>query len=263
MLVSMSSFSWRSSHPGPAAAAAAAVAVADGSAPAPAAATPSAPPFPSSEEVSLAMSSSFSSRSGCSSFSGGSGKHASALAVAGAAAAVAAAAAAGANASGGLSSGVSDDDFCYPVLPSEAGSPAAEASGVCVAGGSAPGGDSGLLGPAAAGEHPKELKLFADDALKSSAEKEARQRSNSGRRTGTSTSSGRGFTLEDADEAADKNVHGSGESHKDERRMSPPWDDSTLGLLGLTPDELISRVLQVREVWENSCFLMTFRCYCM
>lgn len=58
------------------------------------------------------------------------------------------------------------------------------------------------------------------------------------------------LTIEEADQAAYKDSAGAGAartSHKEERRLSPPWDDSTLGLLGLTQDELIDRVLQVPE----------------
>lgn len=55
------------------------------------------------------------------------------------------------------------------------------------------------------------------------------------------------FSFEEADEAAKENAKGARNSQEEERRMSPPWDDSTLGLLGLSPDELVDRVLRVSE----------------
>lgn len=73
----------------------------------------------------------------------------------------------------------------------------------------------------------------------SSPRREARRR--------TSNSSMHRFSIEAADEVAEQNMKGTRNTQKEERRMSPPWDDSTLGLLGLAPDELIDRVLRVRE----------------
>ncbi|CAN0281910.1 unnamed protein product, partial [Ectocarpus sp. 13 AM-2016] len=58
------------------------------------------------------------------------------------------------------------------------------------------------------------------------------------------------FTIEEADEEVDKaggTMKTSSENQNSERRMSPPWDDSMLSLRGLTPDELVARVLQAEK----------------
>ncbi|CAM9139277.1 unnamed protein product [Pylaiella littoralis] len=233
------SFSWRSSQPG-SAAAAAEVAVADGSAPAPAVQAPSAPPVPSSE-VSLATSNSSNLHSASSSFSGGAEEAETAAAAAAAAVAAVAAVAAAATGSAGLPSVRNDRDSCPCLLPpSGAASSIAKANGMdsversarCSGGDGGDGGDGGgsagafFSRPPAVIGHRRERSSGDDGRCRSSYSR---------------------FSFEEADEAAKENAKGARNSQEEERRMSPPWDDSTLGLLGLSPDELVDRVLRAEK----------------
>lgn len=253
----MPSFSWRSSQPrstaaAAAAAAAEAVAVADGSAPAPAVPVPSAPPVPSSEEVSLAASNSSKLHSASSSLSGGGGEAVSAAAAAAAAADVAG--------TSGLSIGGNDRGSPPCPIPSSGAtfpvSPVAKANGMgsveryvrCSGGGD---GDAGGRAcsfssrPPATNSHLQERGSGRDGddvAVLATGGDEAWPTTGGRRRTSNKT-----ISIEEADEAAENNMKGERKSQKEDRRMSPPWDDSTLGLLSLSPDELVERVLKVSE----------------
>ncbi|CAB1115033.1 unnamed protein product [Ectocarpus sp. CCAP 1310/34] len=236
-MVSMPSFSWRSSPTGPAgtaAAAAAAVAVAYGSAAATSAAVPSAPPASSSEEASVARSNSTFSRSASCSLSSSE-----------AAATAATAAAIGAGGDGIVSSGAVDGDFGPPTFPSSgAASLTAEEDVVCGVGNSSTpfGNGSGSTAQAVGGN----LALHNLGEL-------ATGRGHDSARTGGEPSgsvSSYRLSIEEADEEVEKaggTMKASSENQNSERRMSPPWDDSMLGLRGLTPDELVARVLQAEK----------------
>ncbi|CAM9420174.1 unnamed protein product, partial [Ectocarpus sp. 6 AP-2014] len=239
IMVSMPSFSWRSSPTGPAgtaAAAAAAVAVAYGSTAASAAAVPSAPPASSSEEASVARSNSAFSRSASCSLSS---SEAAATAVTATAAAI------GAGRDVIVSSGAADGGFCPPTFPSSgATSLTAEEDVVCGVGNSSTpfGNGSGSTAQAVSGNLA--LQNLGDLAT-GGGHDSART---GGDRSG-SVSSHR-FSIEEADEEAGKaggTMKASSENQNSERRMSPPWDDSMLGLRGLTPDELVTRVLQAEK----------------
>ncbi|CAN0138596.1 unnamed protein product, partial [Ectocarpus sp. 8 AP-2014] len=239
IMVSMPSFSWRSSPTGPAgtaAAAAAAVAVAYGSTAASAAAVPSAPPASSSEEASVSRSNSAFSRSASCSLSS---------CEAAATAATAAVAAIGAGGDVIVSSGAADGGFGPPTFPSSgAASFTAEEDAVCGVGNSSTpfGNGSGSTAQAVGGN----LALHNLGEL-------ATRWGHGSARTGGERSGGVSsyrFSIEEADEEAEKaggTMKASSENQNSERRMSPPWDDSMLGLRGLTPDELVARVLQAEK----------------
>ncbi|CAM9435502.1 unnamed protein product [Ectocarpus sp. 12 AP-2014] len=239
IMVSMPSFSWRSSPTGPAgtaAAAAAAVAVAYGSTVASAAAVPSAPPASSSEEASVARSKSAFSRSASCSLSSSE---------AAASAATATAAAIGAGGDVIVSSGAADGGFGPPTfLSSGAASLTAEEDVVRGFGNSSTpfGNGSGSTVQAVGGN----LALHNLGELATGGGHDSAR--TAGERSG-SVSSYR-FSIEEADEEVEKaggTMKPSSENQNSERRMSPPWDDSMLGLRGLTPDELVARVLQAEK----------------
>ncbi|CAN0424886.1 unnamed protein product, partial [Ectocarpus sp. 12 AP-2014] len=239
IMVSMPSFSWRSSPTGPAgtaAAAAAAVAVAYGSTAASAAAVPSAPPASSSEEASVARSNSAFSRSASCSLSSSE---------AAATAATATAAAIGAGGDVIVSSGAAGGGFGPPTFPSSgAASLTAEEDVVCGVGNSSTpfGNGSGSTAQAVGGN----LTLHNLGELATGGGHDSAR--TGGERSG-SVSSYR-FSIEVADEeveTAGGKMKASLENQNSERRMSPPWDDSMLGLRSLTPDELVARVLQVEK----------------
>ncbi|CAM9951165.1 unnamed protein product [Ectocarpus fasciculatus] len=239
IMVSMPSFSWRSSPTGPAgtaAAAAAAVAVAYGSTAASAAAVPSAPPASSSEEASVARSNSAFSRSASCSLSSSEAAATSAAAIA---------AASGAGGDVVVSIGAADGGFGPPTFPSSgAASLTAEGDVVCSVGnsstpvGNGSGSTAQAFGSNLALQHLGELATGG---------------CNDSARTGGARSdsvSSHRFSIEEADEEAENaegTIKGSTSNQNAERRMSPPWDDSTLGLRGLTPDELVVRVFQAEK----------------
>lgn len=238
----MPSLSWRFSPTGPAgkaAAAAAAVAVAYGSTVASAAAVPSAPPASSSEDASVARSNSAFSRSASCSLSSSEAD----------ASATATAAASGAGGDVTMACGAADGGFGPPTFPSSgAASLTAEEDVVCSVGNSStPVGNVSSSTAQAVGGN---LALQNLGELATGGEQDSGR--TGGERSG-SVSSHR-FSIEEVDEEAEKaggTMKGSSASQNAERRMSPPWDDSTLGFRGLTPDELVVRVLQVRAFLYN------------
>lgn len=163
----------------------------------------------------------------------------------------------------GLPAAAEDDGSGSPTALKEAASVvAAEADGMdnSSAGDSVPGssrGDGSMRHGAAVPEHLEEASFKGDDhgagVLATGGQDGLPRRSQGGRRSGDGDGGGAGLlTIEGADEAADKDAAGGARAgQKDERRVSPPWDDSTLCLLGLTRDELIDRVLQVIEAWRQ------------
>lgn len=207
------------------------------------------------------MSNYSSSRSASSSFSDGNGEEASPATV------VAVSNAAGGDASGDPSAGAEDDGFGSPTPSSTAANVTAEANGMDNAERSAPGGSS-AAGGSGDGSRPHEasspthLEEASSDGENTGAGvlivtggQDELRRSESGRRNGEGGGgggSGARLTIEGADEAADMDGAGAAKtSQKEARRLSPPWDDSTLGLLGLTQDKLIDRVLQVYRGWDR------------
>lgn len=191
------------------------------------------------------MSNCASSRSAASSLSSGSGEEASAATFT----------VPNPSLGAGPSAGTEGDGCIPPTASSETASVVVERDGRDSPGGYTPGSGSGWRGrkphKAAVYMHLEEASSNGDDngaGVLTKGGHDELPRGKSGRCTGDRNGGSAGLTIEGADQAAYKDSGGAAKvSQKEERRLSPPWDDSTLGLLGLTQDELIDRVLQVTE----------------